>query len=62
MGVSLTDRKQRVVLNGQISSWGNILAGVTQCSVYKNKKQSNPKLNDDVNLISKWAFQWKMFF
>ena len=57
MGVSLTDRKQRAVLNGQTSSLGNILAGVTQCSVYKNKKQPNPKLNDDLNLISKWVFQ-----
>ena len=29
----LTDRQQRVVLNGQTSSWKNILAGVPQGSV-----------------------------
>ena len=29
----MEDRKQRVVLNGQTSSWKNILAGVPQDSV-----------------------------
>ena len=29
----LTNRKQRVVLNGQCWSWVDIRAGVTQCSI-----------------------------
>ena len=30
----LSDRFQRVVLNGQCSSWSSLLAGVPQCSVF----------------------------
>ena len=29
----LKDRKQRVVLNGQVSSWANVTAGVPQVSI-----------------------------
>jgi len=29
----LTDRKQRVVLNGQYSGWSDVLSGVSQGSV-----------------------------
>ena len=91
----LTLRKQRVVLNGQVSTWKNIDAGVPQGSilgpllflVYINDLPdgliSNTKmfaddtslfvkvldmqnsartLNDDLNMISLWANQWKMSF
>ena len=90
-----TGRQQRVVLNGQTSSWKNILAGVPQgsvlgpilfliyindlpngiesiCKIFaddtslfskvKDATFSDTQLNNDLNKISKWAFQWKMLF
>ena len=94
IGNYLTGRQQRVVLNGQTSSWKNILAGVPQgsvlgpllflvyindlpngiestCKIFaddtslfsevKDETSSDTQLNNDLNKISKWAFQWKMF-
>ena len=91
----LTGRQHIVVLNGQISSWENILAGVPQCSLLgpllfliyindlpngtesickifaddtslfsklKDATFSDTQLNNNLNKISKWAFQWKMLF
>ena len=91
----MEDRKQRVVLNGQTSSWKNILAGVPQgsvlgpilfliyindlpdgiksiCKIFaddtslfskvKDKNCSTVELNNDLKIISNWAFQWKMLF
>ena len=91
----LTGRQQRVALNGQTSSWKNILAGVplgsvlgallfliyindlpngieSICKIFadntslfskvKTKTFSDTQLNNDLNKISKWAFQWKMLF
>ena len=91
----LSGRLQRVILNGQTSSWGPILAGAPQGSIlgpllfliYINdlphKLKSNAKffadetflftivkdenksanvLNNDLSLISEWAFHWKMLF
>ena len=91
----LTGRQQRVVLNGQISSWKNILAGVPQgsvlgpllfliyindllneiesiCKIFaddaslfskvKDETFSDTQLNNDLNKISKWDFQWKILF
>ena len=86
----LTGRQQRVLLNGQTSSWKNILAGVPQgsllglflvliyiidlrneiesiCKLFaddtslfskvKDETFSDSQLNNDLNKISKWAFQ-----
>ena len=91
----LTNRKQRVVLNGSSSSFFDVESGVPQGSVlgpllfliYINDLEvdikskikffaddtmlfsvvSDPSktasdLNHDLNIISKWAFQWKMAF
>ena len=91
----LKDRKQRVVLNSQNSTWVNVEAGVPQGSILgpllflinindlSDDLISNPKLfadgtslfsvifdkdlsaknlNDDLNRINNWAFQWKMSF
>ena len=91
----MEDRKQRVALNGQTSSWKNILAGVPQdsvldpilfliyindlpdgiksiCKIFiddtslfskvKDKNCSTVELNNDLKIISNWAFQWKMLF
>ena len=91
----LANRKQRVVINGSESEWGDIDAGVPQGSVlgpllfliYINDLENGIKseikffaddtslfsvvrdanisaddLNHDLNLISQWAFQWKMSF
>ena len=91
----LKDRKQRTVLNGQCSNWGDILAGVPQGSilgpllflVYINDLTADLKcnvklfaddtslftvvqqpytaaedLNHDLELISKWAHDWRMSF
>ena len=91
----LKNRKQRTVLNGQSSSWGDVSAGVPQGSilgplfflVYINDLTAdlrcNVKLfaddtslftivqdsdtaasdmNHDMELISKWAHDWRMSF
>ena len=91
----LNDRKQRTVLNGRCSNWGDILAGVPQGSilgplfflVYINDLTTdlncNVKLfaddtsfftvvqepnaaaedmNHDLELISRWAHDWRMSF
>ena len=91
----LTNRKERVVLNGQCSSWVDIRAGVPQGSIlgpllfliYVNDLPDGLKsecklfaddtslfsvvhdistsasdINNDLTLISNWAFQWKMSF
>ena len=91
----LTNRKQRVVLNGQCLSWVDIRAGVPQGSIlgpllfliYVNDLPNGLKskcklfaddtslfsvahdlntsasdINNDLKLISDWAFQWKMSF
>ena len=91
----LKERKQRVVLNGQYSTWTNVEAGVPQgsilgpllflvyindlpenlvsnpklfaddtslVSVIRNKNLSTQNLNEDLNKINHWAFQWKMSF
>ena len=91
----LSGRLQRIILNGQHSSWKPILAGVPQGSILgpllfliyindlPNELKSNVKLfaddtslftivkdinesasilNNDLLLISKWAFNWKMLF
>ena len=88
----LSNRYQRVLLNGQSSAWFVIIAGVLQGSILGplffliyindlNKNLSSIKnfllmihpfsvvhdvalsakqLNDDLNKISEWVFQWKM--
>ena len=91
----MTNKKQRVVLNGQYSSWVDIRAGVPQGStlgpliflIYVNDLPDGLKsecklfagdtslvsvvhdistsasdINNDLTLISNWAFQWKMSF
>ena len=92
---SLSDSFQRVILNGQFSSWKPILAGVPQGSILgpllfliyindlpnglksnakvfgddtslftlvKDKNKSTSILNNNLLLISKWAYNWKMLF
>ena len=91
----LSGRFQKVLLNGQTSSWRPILAGVPQCSILgpllfliyindlpdelksnaklfaddtslfaivNDKNESANILNNDLKLISKWAYDWKMLF
>ena len=91
----LSNRYQRVVLNGQSSSWAEVSAGVPQgsvlgplfflmyindltcglslttklfgddtslLSVVHDVTQSTNELNDDLEKISDWAYQWKMAF
>ena len=91
----LSGRFQRVILNGQTSSWRPILARVPQGSILgpllfviyindlpnilksnaklfaddtslftivKDKNESSNALNNDLSLISKCAFNWKMLF
>ena len=91
----LSNRYQRVLLNGQSSTWLTIIAGVPQDSIlgplfffiYINNYSktlssitklfaddtsilsvvhdvdlSAKQLNDDLNKISEWLFQWIMVF
>ena len=68
----LNSRKQRVLLNGQFSSWGFINAGVAQGSIirpllffiYINDLTENltKQVGEDLDKILEWAFQWKMSF
>ena len=91
----LNNRKQRVVLNGHVSIWASVNAGVPQGSIlgplsfliYINDLSYNlsstvklfahdtslfsvihdinvsaGELNEDLNKISDWAFQWKIIF
>ena len=88
----LSNRKQRIVLNGKCSEWSSIKAGVLQGSVlgplfvfvYINdlvddlssdaklfaddtslftivydEKIAAEQLNNDLKIISEWAYQWK---
>ena len=89
----LKDREQRVAIDGQVSDWAPIAAGVPQGSilgpllflVYINDitesvtsdvqifaddtfiyriadDESSNKLNEDLENITKWAWQWKFQF
>ena len=91
----LSNRFQRVLLNGRESSWLPIKAGVPQgsilgpllfliyindlpdglnsvaklfvddtslFSVVQDPNESAKYLNLDLNVISQWAYQWKMLF
>ena len=68
----LSLRKQRVVLNGQYSTWVNIDAGVPQGSILgplfflsnlvQNINSATADLNSDLSKISDRAFQWKTNF
>ena len=87
----MTNRKQRVVLNGQFSSWVGVPQGsivgpllffiyindlpnglkkriklfaddTSLFSVVHDVSTSASDINNDLTLISNWAFQWKMSF
>ena len=91
----LSERDQRVLLNGQTSLWNKVRAGIPQgsilgpifffiyindlpdglesdvklfaddtslFSIVQNPFLSAETLNKDLELIEKWAFQWKMSF
>ena len=72
----LTDRSQRILLNGQCSNWQSIHAGVPEGSILgplfflksindlpdglksnvKNREESASDLTNDLDMISKWAY------
>ena len=91
----LENRKQRVILHGQCSSWKNIVSGVPQgsvlgpllfliyindlqnglvsiCKIFADdtsifskvfdKNSSQIIINNNLSIMSEWAFQWKMQF
>ena len=68
-------KRERIILNGQSSSWLDINDGVSQGSVsklfaYDNSifstvsdiVRSSEDLNREVSTVTKWAFKWKMAF
>ena len=68
----LNNRNQRVVLNGSSSEFSSIESGVPQGSIlgpllfliYIKDLEKNIKsnANHDLDVINKWAYQWKLEF
>ena len=58
----LSDRRQRVVVDGEVSSWKPVLSGVLEWRASRICIGDKQKLQDDIDKLVRWSEKWQMLF